>query len=95
MHGKSQSDLHVKPLQPGQGKWQTVSLPLRIKEEWALFQTDGNHLYAGPDGPVFGAMILAVVIVAGAYRGNQEPGPGKGRILVRNLRLSVEKPSQP
>ena len=89
--GRSENDLVTKEINASTDKWPTVALPLD-SGEWRLFESDGDHVYSNQKGPVFNRMILAVVIVVGGYLGNREPGPGKGRILVKNIRFEKEPP---
>jgi hypothetical protein len=89
--GRSENDLNSKKIDVSNRKWRTIALPLAA-EEWRLFASDGNSLYASEKGPEFDQMILALVMVVGGHQGSHEPGPGKGRLLVRNIRFEKEPP---
>lgn len=66
--------------------WRSVSIPL-TDEKWQKFEHDGNFYYAKAQ-PDFKEMILALVIEVGSDRNHDRPGPGKGRVLIRNIRFS-------
>jgi hypothetical protein len=92
--GQNENDLAIKQVKTGaKNKWSTLSLPLD-PTLWKPFNGDGNNLSRSPT-PAINEMILAVVLVVGAWQGaNKEPGAGKGKLLVRNIRFEKEVPAE-
>lgn len=81
--GSSMNDLKCLKIE-GVGTWKTYSLDLNAST-WFVFPVDGNHGYPGVR-PVLDHGLLALVLTPGSERGNQEPGPGSGRVQVRKIR---------
>uniref|UniRef100_Q028V0 DUF4062 domain-containing protein n=1 Tax=Solibacter usitatus (strain Ellin6076) TaxID=234267 RepID=Q028V0_SOLUE len=61
----------------------TISVPLDGR--WWLFPADGNHTY-GPPG--FDYRVIASIILEFGGPASQIPGPGKGTVLLRDVRLT-------
>jgi hypothetical protein len=67
-------------------RWTKISISLTDKK-WQVFSAEGNHLYP-KTSPDIDDMVLALVVEMGSDRGSERPGPGAGRIMLRNIRLS-------
>ncbi len=67
-------------------KWTTLSLPL-APEHWKRISANPGEKN-GQAKPDFETMLLAVEITPGSWQGPAEPpGPGRGKFLLKNLRL--------
>jgi hypothetical protein len=64
--------------------WNPIEIWLTRDERWWLFAVDGNYAF-GPQNPDF-SLISSVVLVFGGP-GMNEPGPGRGTVLIRNVHL--------
>jgi hypothetical protein len=78
---------HIVKFKGDDGKilgWQPFNIDLDNPKKWEeVFSSDGNHRYHRKT-PDFDDVILAVVIEMGSVQGQNRPGPGKGRVLIRN-----------
>lgn len=86
--GRGENDYLIQCVEfkPGNEEWSTLSIPL-TDGMWKVFSAYGNHRYPRPE-PDISDVLLALVVELGADRGNERPGPGKGRIWLRNIRFS-------
>jgi hypothetical protein len=65
-------------------RWTTISLPLQ-SDEWWRFTSDGNYI-VGPVDADFS--LLGPVIFEVGGEGVGRPGPGRGRVSIRGLRMA-------
>jgi hypothetical protein len=65
-------------------EWTEIVIPI-AEAQWWLFTSDGNT-YFGPDEYNF-SIIAEVVFEVGSY-GLDRPGPGRGTLLVRSIRIA-------
>lgn len=86
-YGRSENNYGVQELRINPDKkWTTIRLPL-APSQWSPFTADCHHQgkHAKPE---FDEVILGVVIVVGSWHGpNKEPGAGKGKVFLRNIRF--------
>lgn len=68
-----------------QDQWKTLTVSLENRSDcWWWFKSDGNKYY-GPEHPDLG--ILAGVVLEFGGKKKDRPGPGRGTISIRNIRL--------
>jgi len=79
-HGPGNGTYRLIPVDQ---RWTTIALPLE-SDHWWRFTSDGNHCL-GPIDPDL--TLLGPVILEFGGDGVGRPGPGRGRVAIRNFHL--------